>query len=441
MHASLRILCIVLIVVIASWGSFFMLTKHATAPAVPTNTDTGVFVFDKGNFALTMLQGWQQMDIRDAHMPKGIQGAEFALARSGTACVLAYVDSPAIGNDSPPRALYIQTTPGERIFIGKTQMDAWWWAPRKGVSADFTPLFEGRMPLPGEMRMSTAVYTVPVSNGFAQFALFTSDGTSVPDICDSESNEMLRSLKDSFVSMSIDAASDGYLRILGSYIKGESFLSFRPISTGVYAYLPIDAHMQDSYVYRDMLYSIRDGSIQVVDVFAAKTSVLPGVLTTQDAQVNGMYIKGDRLWYLLGHPGCNEYMARCALSLYEIPAGGGISKLLSTTTLESGSILGFDQEAGKLYVLSSFGDAGAYSYTISSYDYATGMIVKEVSDSGSVDDPPQMHAAAKAKRSAIESAIGTQKMNMLVRVRDEHLSMPITDESFARALYRFIFPD
>jgi hypothetical protein len=440
MHASLRVLLVglLLIFVVAIVTVTRPKNSAEQSPPIPE----GVFVFKKGNFSIVLGQGWAQVPNEAVQLPQGVEGLQFVLAKPGTACVLAYSDAPVTPEGTPPNSIYTQTTPGERVYLGKAQIDSWWWAPRADLPAQFTPQFEGRLPLPKEMLAATVLSTIPTSAGFSQFILFTSDGTSVPDICATESYEMLRSLGDAFDTATLTAASRGHLRVHSSYIDSNVFLSFRPSDDSAYQRLPVSigAPIGNLVVYGDMLYTLRDGAIEIVDVFKGTTGVLPGISTSTNTLVNDFYIKGDKLWFLSGQEGCNEYKATCDLDVFEMPAAGGTPKFLGRVHLETGFIVGFDETNQKLYVMSAFGDAGAYSYTIFEYDYATSLFSEAVSDEGYDGDSPEKHAEARAKRSAIESAVGIERRDALVQVQNGHLSKPSTTEVIPRAYTEFIYP-
>jgi hypothetical protein len=130
--------------------------------------------------------------------------------------------------------------------------------------------------------------------------------------------------------------------------------------------------------------------------------------------------------------------------LYEINAKGGVSKLLAqNTNLESGSIMGYDSSNHIVYLMSSFGDAGVYSYTVYAYSYADGKVSKVVADSGGSDDPPAQHAEAQATLSAIKSSIGSiSTTSALIRVKGGHLIRPLSSDVPSQLSYpNFIFPE
>lgn len=396
---------------------FLLLQKPAlvTEPlaAVPPHMSTEQSL----NFSLTPLPGWSVAD-RDTILPKGFSDVKLAYKKEGTSCVLAYAETVS----EVFRNQYQQTMPGERVMVGKSQIDTWWWGPRL-VSAD--PSFDSRAPRTGEVRVGNG-HIVPAAKETAVFVLYTTDESAVPPVCDSESTHILKTLVTSFGDVTVDSSSDGFVYTISDHVVGGSRLVYQEIGAIEKKQLTMfDEYVPFLTVHNDRLYYQHNGSILLYDMLADLFTPLPGVATSTSMVVNDFYIKNDRLWYLLGKEGCNRYKTTCPLALYEIPAKGGTPKLLTDTiTLQSGSIIGFDSTRTILYVLSSFGDAGYYSYVVYAYNYADGTVQKVLEDEGSGGEPPGQHAVADAQLAAIKAAITPAVVGSYVRLQDGRLSSP-----------------
>lgn len=383
-----------------------------------------VFTYAKGNFSIEIAPQWGPATSTVA-LPPGFSGSQFVFVH-GT-CALAY----AVGEGSMHASgnTYKQTTPGGArgiTTVGNTQLDSWWWVPTKNLPKGYETKFEGREPYPGEVRVATSMYATPGDMPSA-FLLYTTDGAPVPDDCDSDAEAMFKTLQPSFSPASLTTTSSGTIKeFIERIVQNGSILAFKADgSEGYGALRAYNVYYQNFAVYNDVLYSITNGSLLTLNVFSGVETPLPGIATSSDALVSDFYIKGDRLWYLLGTEGCNTYMATCSLALYEIPAKGGVPTKLATTTLQTGSIMGYDTAGNILYLESGTGDAGCYRSQISAFNYADGTVASVVEDAGCSDDPPSMHAEANAKTAAIRAAIGpAPKRSNSLQVRSGHLVAP-----------------
>lgn len=402
---------------------FLLLQKPAlvTEPlaAVPPHMSTEQSL----NFSLTPLPGWSVAGA-DTPLPQGFSDVKLAYKKEGTSCVLAYAKTSPEGF----RAQYQQTMPGERVMVGKSQIDTWWWGPRL-ASADLS--FDSRAPLAGEVRVGNVMLVIPAAKETAVFILYTTDGSAVPPVCDSEGTDILKTLVTSFSEVVVDSSSNGFLYTLSDYVIGGSRLVYQEMGTTEKKQVTMFSEYAPFLtVYNDRLYYQHNGSILLYDMLADLFTPLPGVATSTSMVVNDFYIKNDRLWYLLGKEGCNRYKTTCPLALYEIPAKGGTPKLLTDTiTLQSGSIIGFDSTRTILYVLSSFGDAGYYSYVVYAYNYADGTVQKVLEDEGSDGEPPGQHAVADTQFAAIKAAVTPAAVASYARVENGRINFPKGSEA------------
>jgi hypothetical protein len=435
--STARLLVVGAILILVGGAALFLLPQAQQPEEVQQHIPGTEFVYRPGNFAITPNADWIQAEVSATSLPTGFLALKFAFKKEGTSCVLGYVDEPV---QAPWRESYKQTTPGERVYLGKTQIDSWWWVP-KGVLPDgFEPQFEGRLPFAGEVLVGTAGYVVPVSESRSSFVLYAEDGTTVPDECVSENTAILKTYRDAFERAVVGGS--GLMRIIQSSMLGTSFLAFKADGDDTYKKIESGTMSYESnVVFDDKVYTIRDGRLVVINPFPESVSPFPGIETSASRTVLRFYIDGEHLWYLLGAPGCVDYMARCDLALYEINARGGRPVLLAETMhLESGSIVGYDPNQRILYVRSSFGDAGAYHYTIYAYSYETGAVTEILEDGGSADDPPAEHAEANAKLKEIQDSVGLPlDIHEFVRVQNGSLSKPDFESPMTSAA-SFVFP-
>ena len=401
---------------------FLLLQKPPRVTELPNTNSPQVSAVLPRNFALTLLPGWLEVGM-DTSLPQGFYDVKLAYKKEGTSCVLAYAETSPEGF----RAQYQQTMPGERVMVGKSQIDTWWWGPRL-ASADLS--FDSRAPRAGEVRVGNAML-VPAAKETAVFILYTTDGSAVPPVCDSETTDILKTLTASFSDVAVDSNSDGFIYTLSDRIAGGSRLVYQEMGTTEKKQVTMFSEYAPFLtVHNDRLYYQHKGSIFLYDVLVNQVTPLPGVATSTTAVVNDFYIKNDRLWYLMGKDGCNRYKTTCPLAVYEISAKGGTPKLLTeNVTLQSGSILGFDATRNILYMLSSFGDAGYYSYIVYAYNYSNGTLQKVLEDASfSEEDPSEKHAAAEVQLAAIKAAITPAVIASYVRIQNGRMSFPKESE-------------
>lgn len=423
-------------------GILYVAFRPAPSPA-PTPTSgvhDGRFWYAPGNFMLTLQPGWEVADAADITLPSGFSNLGFAFKKTNSTCTLAYL-SEQQPTETPPRGEYMQTTPGERVYVAGSQIDQWWWAPATVLPPGFKAGFSGRSPFPREILIGTVFFIVP-TQPYAMFILYAQDKGTVSDDCATDAVAMYKTLSFNFASTTLNNGSSGFLRMLQSADLGGTIVGFKAQGSDEYKRVSADI-LRTSYVsvFNNRLYLLHHGSLLTLDIFTGKMTPLPGVATTSGAVVNDFYIKGDTLWYQRGREGCSDYMARCVLQVYETPVQGGTPRLLGETTLMSGAIMGYDSTARVLYLRSSFGDAGVYHYTIYAYSYADNSLTKVLEDSGSSEDPPAQHAAAQAQRAAIEAAIGPAPVSGdVVPVRAGRLGLPEDAADVPGSYKNFIFP-
>lgn len=422
-------LCIfVAAIAFGAWYVYKPAKPYVDVPTGPT------FVYSEGNFSIAIPNGWLVATTTVA-LPKGFSGSRFVFTQG--VCAFAYAE----GDGSWQASGYKQTAPGERIFVGKSQLDSWWWVPEENLPRNFETTFEGRKQFAGEVLVNNATYVVP-GDRISTFLLYSTDGTAVPDTCVSAIEMSLKTITSVFNPASLNAASSGVLRTLTERISLEgSILAFKETGSGEYKKITSIENMYLPYytVYDDKLYFIEDNALKMFDVFLGTKTSVSGVGTDSNYIVSSFFIKGDRMWYLAGsQQGCSEYKAVCELSLYEIPAEGGISTLLATTTLQSGSFMGYDKTSQTLYLSSGFGDAGCFSMQVFAYRYSDKAISLAAEDSG-CDDGSNAPTPGTGQIKAIRNTLGVEPVKATtVRVSGGHLT-PIKDTT-EDGSQNFLFP-
>jgi hypothetical protein len=123
---------------------------------------------------------------------------------------------------------------------------------------------------------------------------------------------------------------------------------------------------------KNVIYFINStGQISLIDLLSKKIENLnfPDI---QKNIVNDFFIYGDVLYYLSGG-NCNYYMAKCNLTLRQYNLVSKQDKVLANN-ITFPKIMGYDAPLNKLYMKSTFGDAGIYAQSIEEYDFVTGKI-------------------------------------------------------------------
>lgn len=112
----------------------------------PLSWTPGVFTYAPGNFSLHIPTNWVFVEPSLINVPPNLGEIQFALQKTGTTCVFAYLKKNPSWYDH-----YVQTSVAERVFAGQAQFDSWWWVPRHSISETFEVDFENHIPLPGEI--------------------------------------------------------------------------------------------------------------------------------------------------------------------------------------------------------------------------------------------------------------------------------------------------
>lgn len=419
-------------VAFAAWYVYKPARPYVDIPTGPT------FVYAAGNFSISIPDGWL-VATTTVPLPKGFTGSRFVFTQG--VCALAY----AVGDGSLQTAGYKQTTPGGArgiTAVGNTQIDSWWWVPAENLPKNFETAFEGRKPFAGEVRVSSATYVAPGDMPSA-FLLYTKDGTPVPDSCDTAVEASFKTITPVFEQAALTAASSGVVRALTERIAlNGSVLAFKETGSDEYKKITEAKNLYIPFytVYADKLYFIEDNALKMFDVFLGTKTSVSGVGTDSNYIVSSFFIKGDRMWYLAGSQvGCDEYKAVCELSLYEIPAEGGISTLLATTTLQSGSFMGYNKTSQTLYLSSGFGDAGCFSTQVYAYRYSDKTMSLTAEDSGCDDGSPKNTTPGAAQIAAIRNTLGPAPVEATtVRISGGHIT-PIKD-TVEHGSQNFLFP-
>ncbi len=397
-----------------------------------------LYIVPDRNFSVEIDSAWKSVPVDAITLPTGFSSPKFAFQKTGTPCVFADIESV----DTPDRDVYTQTTPGERVYVGKSQIDSWWWAPRKEVPKGFEPAFTGREPFPGEVRVAFAGYVVSTPHiAPTQFILFMRDGSAVSSDCDTQVTSMLASFKEWFEPAHITSASDGYLAVLNASVSNRSVLAFKSFGTNEYKEV---VEMPDSsshyVVHDDLLYFLSGGSLLTFNPYTSAVLSVQGIATSTGHVVTDFYLKGDRLWYLSGGEDCAAYHTICDIDVYEISAQGGYATLLAAIPgVMSGAIVGFDASARALYLRGGFGDAGCYLMRMYEYSYDTATTSMILEDEGCADDSPSAHASTNIRIQSILAGIGTLPPSApSILLSDGHLSLPEQQEDQTGAVFVFV---
>ncbi len=331
-----------------------------------------------GNIRFILPGGWAVSNNANLSLPVGFRDPIFILKKTGSACIIARAEQDA---DSA-KALK-QISFADRVFSDYAQYDGDWWIAATGDSAKYSFSENVRQYIAGEFRIS--------SSRNEPFVLFMSDGTAVPDDCNSDFNALLKTVEPYYEVVQLNPSSAGVMitekvwddsrRTVADQEKSYEHLIYMAdgskekrevmlIPTGTWAgsffvfgnklYIPANSY-QPSMADKKARF---DSAIYVLDPFTGQKKQIPGTIST-NAHISSLYLRDDVIYYLMGSSElgtCLDGYRKCLSDLYSIPLTGGKPTLVAHSSL-GGVILGYVESEGAFYIRQSWGDAG-YSTTI-----------------------------------------------------------------------------
>lgn len=381
--------------------------------------ENGVFQYPLGNFQLTIEPGWVLVPTQTVKLPAELTGTRFAFQKqSASSCVVAYVRTH--GGDS-----YRQTSFGTRVLTqDNDQLDGSWYTPEKNLPGDFQFSNYKRQYFNNEVRKVyyPSFYNDPVKDYFNVFILFSPEGKSVPDDCDTDFSKMLTSIKITFNTISLTQESKGVAYIQNALNPPK--LLFVPDDTGIaneVMQFGLGSH-SIATVWNNKLVTSSGDKIMTTDIFSKTISVLPGILQIPGEIVNTFHIDKNKLWYLYG-PNCTGYLEKCDLKLVEYTFDNASSKILARG-LASRSIIGYDPVNDTLRLTHAEGDAGCFWESGEEYSFRDNRLRKIGEISECEGDPKPTSSAITQWFQENQTLSTQQKIDTAMRIQGGVISFP-----------------
>ncbi|PCI27384.1 hypothetical protein COB55_05925 [Candidatus Wolfebacteria bacterium] len=331
---SLIVILLVLIGALILWYT----PGNSQQSELNNNSDVGSYLVDEGNnrftfrrqsFSFTIPSTWQQIEADSASLPLHLERMQFAFSKPNTLCVLAYVETFGHATKS-----YKQTSFAEKASTNDgDQVWSSWHVLEDNLTDTFAFDWKGRQPMEGEVRIRTFphIFTTSGEIPLYSFILYSRDGGLVPNDCDSDFSNVLRSINRKFETTAITSDSSGIAYITASHLRSNplSYLMFVEEGNDVKKKaMEIDIqHNPTPTMYRDDLYFMtKGGSLRTLDPISGNIADVIGIKQVSGSVINDFYFVGDTMYYLLGI-NCNYYLAKCGLDLYSLDVSAQRSTL------------------------------------------------------------------------------------------------------------------
>lgn len=330
------------------------------------------------NVRFVLPEGWAVDSASDPSLPAGFKESAVVLRKAGSACTIVEAKG-----DTAVSYTRKQISFADRVFSNYTQFDGNWWLASTSDSAKYSFSNHTRQYLAGEFRVSANSRNDP-------FLLFMSDGTAVPDDCNSDFNALLKTVEPYYETVRLTPSSRGILtaeKVWDDATSGTSNKSYEhlvltadgsqerrevmKIPTGTWTerfsvsggklYIP-----SNSYQFNDVeKRSSFDSSLYILDPFSGQMTQIPGTAQT-DMYISSLFLWNGNAYYLASNSAlgtCLDGYHPCAADFYSIPLTGGKPTLIARSSL-GGSILGYVESERAFYIGQGWGDAGCVSTSI-----------------------------------------------------------------------------
>ncbi|MDO8183645.1 MAG: hypothetical protein Q7T49_01495 [bacterium] len=448
----LKIILFLLVFVALLWGAVLIRNNFVPVRGEPSSSNSlpgpqylrdridmmrgDRFLFE--NLSLTVLDGWSKTNLSKTP----VQSAEvlFAFKKTGTSCVLAYVESE--GLISSPE--WLQASWGDRIFTSDLdQLDGNWYVGDANKPANFKFSERNRQFLPGEILVN--YYGI---NGLEakrdSFLLFTNNGQSVPEECADNTYDILSSLQREYSETSLSLESKGYMYFRRSgQGKSETYpLLFLPAGSETEQKLfTFPSYPHNLTAYRNLLYyggPSPEGervSLYEFNPFTKKVRILTSLPKYGYAYINDILFKDSEVFYTYGEECWQQ--EKCSIDLYKLSLKTGQVEVLAKQ-LKFPSLAGYDSEVKALKLFHAFGDAGCFSLKAVSFNLDTKQLeTASQSNFGSCSDDPDYEEQQNKQESFFNQyqKTGTK----FFKVEDGRLLKPALNEKLEKETFPVSF--
>jgi|GEM_PF-7042753 len=367
MRRLLALFVVLLAIAAVVWVAIYFVKKSphvdAEVPASARRLVDGLFTYEKGHFAFNVPADWQE--VMPASSPGGLSGAEFEIRRADHGCAVQYVRTLRSLTSIPPLK---QISWAERLFtdLDNTQFDSDWWILASDAPAGVQFSDYERQPLAGEMRIVGHPDDADAFEEYRRFfVLYQADGQSVPDVCDAQFSEMLKSFRWVYVETSLTAESSGVL-YARQYFQKPLRILFKSDGGNPMEVIQYqdNAYAGNISVHRNKIFLIAKSGILGIDPFS-KEPIAAAPMPKDESIIDYLFL-GDELFHIAApDPVCMD-MGRCSVSLYR-GSLQGMTKVASS--VKGNAIIGYDPQEDALYMRSGYGDAGCFNSTITRYSF------------------------------------------------------------------------
>ena len=374
-------LVVVLVLIIAGvvGAKFYRPNSEQSSDKAALNTQVaGWYQSNTENVRFMLPEGWAVDSAGNPSLPAGFKESAIVLRKAGSACVIVEAKIDTTVSDTRKQISF-----ADRVFSSYTQFDGDWWLASTSDSAKYSFSNNTRQYLSGEFRVSANLRNDP-------FLLFMTDGTSVPDDCNTDFNALLKTVEPYYETIHLTSSSKGILtteKVWDDATSDKSNKSYEHlvftadgskerrevmrIPTGTWIgrfsvsqgklYIPSNSYQFNEAEKRSRF----DSSLYVIDPFTSQTTQITGSTQT-DTYISSLYLRNSTGYYLASSSAlgtCLDGYHPCAADLYSISLTGGKPTLIAHSSL-GGSILGYVESEGAFYIGQGWGDAGCTSTSI-----------------------------------------------------------------------------
>ena len=324
------------------------------------------------NIKFVIPESWQEIKVDGLAVAGGFTDTVFAVKKSNSACTIAIAKKDTLGFSTRKQMSF-----GERVFSDWEQFDTNWWVASTTDSAQYSFSYAKRQYVKGEFLVYKSI------RSDQHFILFMGDGSSVPDDCNTDFNNFLKTIEPYYEPISLSSSSDGILAVE----KVWDDVSYNPTKNKSYDHLvftdkvfkekrevmktPQDSWTQRFFVSGNKLYAYAniyqsfdseknierfDSAIYILDPFTGITIQISGTAATS-SYIHSLYILDGVIYYLADTNICTDSLKECTANLYSVPLAGGKPALVAQSSID-GAILGYVKSEKAFYIIGGKGDAG-----------------------------------------------------------------------------------
>lgn len=348
-------------------------SQSAQHTSQPESSSTGLVVYQSNteNIRFSISETWEVVT-STVSLPVGFENQKFALYNKENECVIAIAKMMPDVYDTRKQVSF-----GDRVFSSYSQFDSDWFVPLTSTTSQLVFSSDKRQYVSGEFRVSSGL------GNRSSILLFMSNGSFVPDTCNTDFNVMLGTVEPYFEKTAVNSSSEGVIlfdRVWDDVTTDKALNKSYDLLVFVdkdseerreVVRMPSGTWGQKFFVSNNTLYfpsNIYDSqgeaaqfssSLYAVDLFTSRVMEIAGT-QKNNSYISSVYIEGDTIYYLLGSsefPTCLDTYSACPVDLYAVPVSGGSPTFIGRSSF-GGAILGYIEDEDAFYIEQRNGDAG-----------------------------------------------------------------------------------